>query len=668
VNPIARLVPVVAVLLLALTYLAIRGAAPDTEQHERILGALQTLMLNESTLHRDILRARDGLLRNYDPLVRSLDGLREAGSVIQTLNDNPDLGRSVQSMRAALDEQEALVETFKSYNSLLQNSLSYFGYAIHRVNSDDPERVAAVTGVLASEMLRFIGASSPDNAAGATASLDHLAQFGLPSRQDISTLVDHGRLIVSTLPAVNGIVAELLAPLVTDRARAVQDSYLERHGQALALADRFRLVLYAAAVCLAGYLAYLFLRLSKNAQHLRERLRENEALQTQLRRTQRLEAIGTLAGGIAHNFNNILGAILGYAEMALGKLAADSQPRRYVTEVRQAGLRAQAVVDQMLAFSRRTERARRPVLMRGVVGEAVQLLQASLPATVAISVNADTDRATVSGDATQLQQVAMNLCTNAAHAMGGRGTIDVGLDAVDVAREQALSHGTLAAGRYIRLTVSDTGRGIDPATLERIFEPFFTTKPAGTGTGLGLATVHGIVADHGGAMNVRSQPGIGSSFEAYLAAADMDGGDAEDTSAPAPTGRGETVLLVEDDRPLLLLGEEMVAALGYEPIGFGSSTQALSIFEADPDRFDLVLTDEIMPELTGLDLAMAMHRRRSELPIILVTGHSAPLGADRLHAAGIRAVLQKPLLSADMARTLAQHLPPRAGRERNSST
>jgi signal transduction histidine kinase/ActR/RegA family two-component response regulator len=653
VRPIAKLVPVVVVLLLALTYLAIRGAAPNNERHEQMLTALQTLTLDESMLHRDILRARDGLLRNYDPLVHSLDGLHDAGSTIQALNDGSDLDNPVKALRIALDEQEALVETFKSRNSLLQNSMSYFGYAIRQMNNG-PQGLAVVTGILAGEMLGFIGAPNPDNAAGVTISLDHLAQFVTTARQDIMTLVEHGRLIVATLPAVDGIVGGLLASPVAERARAVQDRYLEQHGQALDQANRFRLVLYIAAVGLAGYLVYLFLRLGINAQHLRARLRENEALQAQLRRTQRLEAIGTLAGGIAHNFNNILGAILGYSEMALAKLAVDSVPRRYVEEVRQAGLRAQGVVDQMLAFGRRAEHARHPLLMHAVVAEAVGLLQASLPATVAINVNADADSARVFGDPTQLQQVVMNLCTNAAHAMDNRGTIDVRLDAIKVAHGQTLSHGTLAAGQYIRLTVSDTGRGVDPATLERIFEPFFTTRPAGTG--LGLATVHGIVADHGGAMNVRSQPGVGSSFEAYVAAAEMGVRNTEHIDAPAHTGRGETILLVEDDRPLMLLGEEMLAALGYEPVGFNGSAQALAAFEADPDRFDLVLTDEIMPEISGVNLATAMHRIRPEVPIVLVTGQGASPDADQLRAAGIRHVLRKPLLSVDMARALAQHV------------
>jgi CheY-like chemotaxis protein len=207
------------------------------------------------------------------------------------------------------------------------------------------------------------------------------------------------------------------------------------------------------------------------------------------------------------------------------------------------------------------------------------------------------------------------------------------------------------------LSVRDSGHGIDPATLERIFEPFFTTKPVGTGTGLGLASVHGIVADHGGALNVLSTPGGGSTFEAYLATTDTEVGEADDSEGPPPSGHGETVLLVEDDRSLMLLGEEMIAALGYEPIGFTSGADALASLRTDPERFDLVLTDQVMPGITGLELAVAAHRIRPALPVILVTGHDAPLRPEALREAGVREVLRKPLLSAGLARALARSLP-----------
>jgi CheY-like chemotaxis protein len=342
--------------------------------------------------------------------------------------------------------------------------------------------------------------------------------------------------------------------------------------------------------------------------------------------------------------------------MAQAALPADGPPQRYLRQVMTAGQRGKALVDQILAFSRRGGHAQRPTNVQSVVEEAVDLLRGSLPTTIAIRTRLEAENATVLGDPTQLQQVVVNLSANAAQAMDGHGTLEIAVDAVEVAFGRALSHGTLAAGRYVRLTASDTGCGMDDATAERIFEPFFTTKAAGSGTGLGLATVHGILADHGGAINVKSRPGQGSAFEVYLAHTQAPATSAAPAEAPARRGRGEAVLLVDDETPLVLLGEEMLAALGYEPVGFDSSAKALAAFRADPDRFDLVLTDEIMPGITGTRLAAALHRLRPELPVILMTGHGGEARSHRLRAAGICGVLKKPLLSREIAESLARHL------------
>ena len=249
----------------------------------------------------------------------------------------------------------------------------------------------------------------------------------------------------------------------------------------------------------------------------------------------------------------------------------------------------------------------------------------------------------------------MNLCTNAAQAMAGQGVIDVSLGLVALDAERALSHGAIAAGRYLRLSVRDSGHGMDAATLDRIFEPFFTTKPVGAGTGLGLAMVHGIVADHGGAIDVRSRPGAGSSFEVYLRQAEAPPQDHDLTEVPLAMGNGETILIVDDEKPLVRLGEEMVAALGYEPVGYDSSLQALVAFRADPRRFDLVLADEIMPGMTGTQLAAALHAIRPDLPIVLMTGYRGPVESPR---PDVCEVVKKPLLSADIARAITRHLHP----------
>jgi len=390
---------------------------------------------------------------------------------------------------------------------------------------------------------------------------------------------------------------------------------------------------------------------------------ERKTLEARLHQAQRLESIGTLAGGIAHEFNNILAAIFGYAELALANLGSRSRAQRHVRRIMTAGERAQAVIHQILTFSRRGERRSRPVLAKAVVAEAVEFLRASLPTTVAIETALDVGDAAVMADPTELQQVVVNLCTNGAHAMKNHGTLRVALHEVEAEDTLALSHGSLPPGRYIRLSVNDTGCGIDSAMLERILEPFFTTKAVGQGTGLGLSTVHGIVTQHGGALNVESAPRKGSTFEAYFPHAG-EGAIAEEVAraAKVPRGNGETILIVDDDAPLVPLAEEILAALGYEAVGFDQSASALEVFRAAPDRFDLVLTDDIMPEMTGTELAGVMHEIRPNVPIILMTGGGRPVRPHRLQAAGIREVVKKPLLSATIADLLARHLSSPAGR------
>jgi CheY-like chemotaxis protein len=335
-----------------------------------------------------------------------------------------------------------------------------------------------------------------------------------------------------------------------------------------------------------------------------------------------------------------------------------------------AGERAKAVIDKVLAFGRRSERRPRLISAESVVAEAVELLRASLPTTVAIETALDAGDTTVIVDPTELQQVVMNLCTNGAHAMANRGTLQVSLDTIKADDALVLSHGNLPAGRYVRLTVKDTGSGIDAATLERILEPFFTTKAVGQGTGLGLSTVHGIITQHGGALNVESRPGAGSTFQAYFPHAGeraVEIASEQQGSRTIPRGHGETILIVDDDAPLVPLVEEIVAALGYEAVGFDRSAAALEAFRAAPDRFDLVLTDDIMPEMTGTELAGVLHQIRPSLPVILLTGGGRLIAPDRLQAAGIRGVLKKPLLSATLAEILARHLPPPTGSVQESS-
>jgi PAS domain S-box-containing protein len=381
-----------------------------------------------------------------------------------------------------------------------------------------------------------------------------------------------------------------------------------------------------------------------------------EQLEAQLRQSQKMEAIGTLAGGIAHDFNNILGAILGYGELALQHSTAEGELRRYLDNIMHATERAKLLVERILGFSRSGLGDRVPVNVEAVVTEAIELLQASLPTGIRLQSRIDAGNAAVIGDATYLHQVAMNLCTNAIQAMELGGVLSVVLERAEVTDPAILSRGSLARGPYVRLMVSDTGTGISPAVLERMFDPFFTTKDVGEGTGLGLSLVDGIVTDLGGAIDITTIVGVGTRFEIWLPVAGEMAIPAVEASKTLPQGNGETVMIVDDERPLVALAEEIIADLGYEPVGFDSSIAALDAFRAAPDRFDLVLTDESMPDMLGTELAQAVRQLRPDIPIILMTGYGGTQLANRAADIGLSEVLRKPLHRRDLADSLARVL------------
>ena len=397
---------------------------------------------------------------------------------------------------------------------------------------------------------------------------------------------------------------------------------------------------------------------AEEAQRVQER--EREELQRQLQQAAKLEAIGRLAGGIAHDFNNILGAILGYGELAQNNLGEGGPARRQVDQVMHAGARGKGLVDRILAFSRSGMGERVPLHVQSVVEETLELLTPSLPAHVRLERQLDAVDTAVVGDATQFHQVVMNLCTNAVHAMQQGGMLTVVLDRAAEGERRLLSHGTLGAGRYVRLSVTDTGSGIPPAVLERMFDPFFTTKRVGDGTGLGLALVHGIVADFGGAIDVTTKVGVGTTFTIWLPAAGKMLLPPTEPAGEVPRGNGETVMVVDDERALVALAEQTLAELGYQPVGFDSSIAALQAFRAEPKRFDLVLTDETMPDLTGTELAREIRQLRPDISIILMSGYSDPQLSERALAAGIIDVRRKPLVRRDIAEPVARALHARA--------
>jgi PAS domain S-box-containing protein len=381
---------------------------------------------------------------------------------------------------------------------------------------------------------------------------------------------------------------------------------------------------------------------------------ERERLEAHLHRAQKLEAIGTLAGGIAHDFNNILGAILGYTEMARDSIPEDSIPHQDLEQVLKAAHRARDLVRQILSFSRQGEdQARKTVEIAPIVKEALKLLRSTLPSTIELHQNIAAYPLMVSGDSTQLHQIVVNLCTNAAHAMREKGgVLDVNLGEVQLDAAAVSNYKDLQPGSYVRLTVSDTGHGMDADTLERIFDPYFTTKEVGEGSGLGLAVVHGIVRRHEGGIYVQSEPGQGTTFEILFPMTERSQRLQTDTDSQPIRGGGERVLFVDDEEPLATLGERMLHRLGYRVTMKMSSLEAIELFRKDPGSFDLVITDYTMPKRTGIDLAREFLEIRPGIPIILCTGYSEMVSEETVKAAGVRAFLMKPLGLGTLAQTI----------------
>ena len=380
-------------------------------------------------------------------------------------------------------------------------------------------------------------------------------------------------------------------------------------------------------------------------------------MERQLRQAHRLEAMGTLAGGIAHDFNNILGAILGYGEMAMRDAPKGSRLRRDLDSIMTAGERGRALVDRVLAFSRSAVGERVPVHVEMVVREALDLVTAQLPPDVTLHAKLHAGAAAMLGDATQVHQVLMNLASNAIHAMPAGGTRRVSLIGARPAA-RAATIGNVGAADYVVLSVSDTGSGIAAEILERIFDPFFTTKEVGTGTGLGLSLVHGIVAELGGAIDVASKPGAGSTFTVYLPRSGDAADSAQDQELALPRGEGQRVLVVDDEEMLVRLATRTLQELGYAPVGFTSSAAALAAFRADPQRFDALITDERMPGISGSALIREVRGIRDRIPIVLMSGFVGGALASRAREAGAEEVLKKPLSARDLAASLARVLHP----------
>jgi signal transduction histidine kinase/CheY-like chemotaxis protein len=371
-----------------------------------------------------------------------------------------------------------------------------------------------------------------------------------------------------------------------------------------------------------------------------------------LARAQKMEAIGTLAGGIAHEFNNILGIMLGNIELAMMDVPESNPAHFNLREVQSATLRAKEVVRQILSFSRHSEHELKPVKISDIVGESINFLRSSLPSSIEIRREIRTGIDTVLADSTQIHQVLINLCTNATHAMRDNGGIlSITLEHIALDETDAARYPSLYPGDHVKLSISDTGHGIKKEIMDRIFDPYFTTKRVGDGTGMGLAVVHGIVTNHGGVITVSSEPEKGALFTILLPVV-MEPVVSEEKKVDSHPVGNERILFVDDEMSIVMVGKQMIERLGYEVITRTSSVEALELFKIKSDQFDLIITDMTMPNLTGDRLAEAILKIRTDIPIILCTGYSDRISEQKAREMGIQAFVLKPLDIGGVAHTI----------------
>ena len=393
-------------------------------------------------------------------------------------------------------------------------------------------------------------------------------------------------------------------------------------------------------------------QLSTAYEVLRAEMQERQRIEQQLRESQKMEAIGTLAGGIAHDFNNILAAIIGFTEMVIDDVSDKTDVQQKMEQVLKAGLRGRELVRQILTFSRKSKAEYSVVTLGPLIRETFRLLRSSLPTSISMTLNLEADADAVYVDPSQIQQVLMNLCTNAAYAMRETGgKLEISLGRITLGPGDPLPEADTPLGDYVVISVRDTGIGMDEAIKERIFEPFFTTKPREQASGLGLSVVYGIVKGHKGSIMVLSQPGKGSVFRVFLPKADMVDPAQEEASGPVPQGN-QRILFIDDEEILAEMGRSMLERLGYNVVVQTDSAEALRDFAEHPDKFDLVITDQTMPKMTGVTLAEKLLHIRPDIPIILCTGYSNLVSEETARAKGIRQLVMKPISRKEMAEVI----------------
>jgi len=483
------------------------------------------------------------------------------------------------------------------------------------------------------------------------AEVDHMIEkgyFAWAIREKRGVLIssqDHSRKFVLHVIATYSRIRGMYIGLLPEKNSKIPDTSL----------TLLSIILLNTANALESLEFYSLLR---NQNELLEKMVEErtQALakyERQLQQVLKIQAIGTLAGGIAHDFNNILFPIVGYTELTMDEVPEDSVAHNNLGEILKAANRAKDLVQQILTFSRQSGQERKPVKVQQIIKEALKLLRASIPASIEIVHNIDEECAPVMGDATQIHQVIMNLCTNAYHAMQDKGgKLEVSMKEVQVGYEQTIQKIGMQPGNHLQLLVKDEGCGMDASVLDRIFEPYYTTKEQGKGTGLGLSVIHGIVKNHRGDITAASSPGKGTIFTVYLPV--VEDGDVQTEFEPvngAEKGT-ERILLIDDEEQIVAMERQMLENLGYQVTARTDSVEALKEFSKEPQNYDLVITDMTMPYMTGDELAQKLLDIKPDLPVILCTGFNEDITEEKALSMGIQKFVMKPVIKNDLATTI----------------
>ena len=461
----------------------------------------------------------------------------------------------------------------------------------------------------------------------------------------------HKELTAKSMHDINTLTTEALEKKITDAVKEKRNHFIFKHR--VADGSIRDVEVYSGPIDVGGR-SLLYSMIYDITRRLQTE-REKEKLHKMLIQAQKMESFGQLAGGIAHDFNNLLSAIIGFTELALDAVDKDTDLEDDLQEVYTAGRRAKELVSQILAFARQSDEEVKPVCISPIAQEVMKLIRPSTPSTIEIKQEIHSD-SFIMGNAVQIHQVVMNLCSNAVHAMEkDGGMLTISLKDVDLPHGIDVLGKTLQAGAYIEMTVSDTGTGIAEENMGAVFEPYFTTKPLGEGTGMGLAMVYGIVESYSGSITVASDISRGTTFSIYLPVIEQGVKTGHYESEMLPKG-SETILIVDDEAPIAKMGQRMLEDLGYSVTAMTSSTGALAHFRANPASFDLVITDMTMPNLTGDSLAAELMAIRPDIPVILCTGYSKKISGDPVADIGIKAFAYKPVIKADLARTVRKVL------------